>query len=133
MALTLRAASPCKSAVLPICLPQAGEGKSTARNEAEVDFPIFETRTQHLHAHRVAEPELEPAPLAREQMPHRIEMVIVVRQLRDVHEPGDLRVDELDEKPERRHARHDARELAADVLLHPRALVALVDVALGFV
>jgi hypothetical protein len=26
MALTLRAAPPCKSAILPICLPQAGEG-----------------------------------------------------------------------------------------------------------
>ena len=75
--------------------------------------------------------EREAAALARQQVLARVEVVVVVRQLRDVHEARHAARIDFHEKAERGDARHDAVELAADVLLHPRALESLVDVALG--
>jgi hypothetical protein len=45
MALTLRAAPPCKSAVLPICLPQAGEGIVRATLHALQDLKTSLTKS----------------------------------------------------------------------------------------
>src|SRR5690348_1380869 len=40
MHLALRAASPCKSAILPICLPLAGEGTTEISQERAFRMPV---------------------------------------------------------------------------------------------
>src|SRR5450432_755362 len=57
-----------------------------ALHQAKIDLAIFQARAQHLYAHGVAEAEFEATPFAAQQMPDRIEMVVVVRQLRDVNQ-----------------------------------------------
>src|SRR5688572_9206212 len=110
--------------------PRSGRQRG---DQAEVDLAVLEARAQHLHAHRVAEAELQATAFAAQQAARRVEMVVVVRQLGDVHEAVDLRFRQFHEQPEGGHPGNDAVELAADVLLHPGALVAFVDVAFGLV
>src|SRR5688572_13115425 len=81
---------------------------SACGDQAEIDLAILEARAQYLHAHRVAEAELEATAFAAQQAPGRIEMVVVVRQLGDVHEAVDLRFGQFHEQAERGHPGNDA-------------------------
>src|SRR6478736_5433710 len=61
------------------------------RRQPEIDLAILEARAQHLHANCIAEAELQTALFAAQQMPHRIKVIVVIRQLGDVDETADLR------------------------------------------
>src|SRR5690348_12947665 len=112
--------------------PCAHGGSAFHAHQPEIDPTILHAGAQHLDAHFVAQAEDRAGAFAAQFMATRIELVVVVAQLGDVHQPRHLRLGQLDEQSERGDAGDDAIELRADVLLHPGALVAVVDVALGF-
>src|SRR6185312_14537954 len=103
-----------------------------SRHHPEIDLAVFHARAQHLHTYLVAKAKNGARALATQFMPARVELVIVVAQLGDVHQAGYFRFGQLHEQAERGDAGDDAIEFGTDVLFHPRALVALVHVALGF-
>src|SRR5690606_25800810 len=111
---------------------QAGVLRRVA-DQAGVDLAVVGAGLEHHDPHPAAEAEVQPAALAAEHLPDRIELVVVVRQLGDVDQAVDLGLVQLPEQAEAGDAADHAIELAADVLLHPRRAVALVDLALGLV
>src|SRR5690606_14980560 len=92
-------------------------------DEAEIDLAVLQAGTQDQHRHAVTQAEGPPAALAGKHLSYRIEVVIVVRQLRDVHQAIDARLVQLHEQAEAGDAADRALEGAADVLLHPGTLV----------
>src|SRR5690606_24490578 len=98
--------------------------------QAEVDLALLQAGLEHDDADAVAEPELAASAVAGQGLAHRIEVVKIVGQLGHVDQAVDLGLVELDEQAEAGHAADGAVELGADVLLHPRGTVALVDLPL---
>src|SRR5690348_7789024 len=124
------ACAPAPVRLRRICTRAHG-GSTLRTDQPEIDPTILHAGAQHLDAHPVAQAEDRAGAFAAQFMAAGIELVVVVAQLGDVHQARHLRLSQLDEQSERGDAGDDAVELRADVLLHPRTLVAVVDVALG--
>ena len=60
----------------------------------------------------------DAASLPAEQVALRVELVVVVAQVGDVHQAVDEQLVERDEEAEARHAAHGAFELVAHMVLH---------------
>ena len=101
--------------------------------EPEIDLPPLEVHANHLHAHLVAEPVDLVRVLAVQRVAAVEIAVVVVGHAGDVHQALDEVLDQLDEQPERRHARDVAVELVADLVGHEPHLAPLQQFPLGVV
>src|SRR5690606_14298046 len=96
-------------------------------DEAEVDLAILQAGAQDHDADAVAEAVLVAAAVAGERLADRVELVVVAGQLGHVDQAVDLGFVQFDEQAEAGDAADGAVELAANVFLHPRRAIALVD------
>ena len=102
-------------------------------DEPEVDLPHVHVHADDLHAHLVAQAVGLLRVLAAQHVRALEEPVVVVGHRRDVDEPLDVVLDELDEEAEGRHAGDVALELVADLVGHELHLLPLQQLALGLV
>src|SRR6185437_6839464 len=70
---------------------RTGGRRAFVTHHPEIDLAILHAGAQDLHAHRVAEAENRPGAFAAQLVAARIELVVVVAQLGDVHQPRNLR------------------------------------------
>src|SRR3972149_7138047 len=65
-------------------------------------------------------------------MPLAVEHIVIVDEQRDMHEPFDEKVLELNEKAEARNARYEAVEGVSDLVLHELAFLEVGYLPFGF-
>src|SRR5262249_51436832 len=83
------------------------------------------------HAYRIADPERAPGAPAAQQVLAFAQLVEIVAERADVHQPLDEDLAELDEEPEAGDAAHDPVVLLSDLVLHELDSLQLQDLALG--
>ena len=99
--------------------------------QAQIDLPALHVDLDDLHGHLVAEPVFLAGILAAQDVCPLDEPVVVIGHRRDVHQPLDEVLDQLDEQPERGDAGDVALEFVADLVGHEADLLPLHQLALG--
>src|SRR5262245_37941199 len=101
--------------------------------QSQIHLPPLHVDLDDLHPHAIAEPVDATRVLALEDVRPLPEPVVVVGHRRDVDEPLDEVLDQLDEEPERGHAGDVAVDLVADLVRHEADLLPLHQLALCLV
>src|SRR5215212_8430310 len=87
-------------------------------HEAEVNLPALHVDPHHLDSHAIAQPVRLVSVLSAQRVRRFEEAVVIVGHARDVHEPLDEVLGQLDEQPERGYAGDVPVELVADLVGH---------------
>src|SRR6476659_9736565 len=74
------------------------------RRHPEVELPSLQIHAHNLHPHFIAQPITVPVAPALEQMPVRVELIVIVGEAADVHEPFGRKLLALREEAVFRHA-----------------------------
>ena len=102
-------------------------------DQTQIDLPSLHIHAHHLDEHLVAESIDAFGVLAAQHMLLLDEAVVVVGHARDVYEPFNEMLDELDEEPIRSDAGDVAVELVADLVRHEADLLPLQQLAFRLV
>ncbi len=84
----------------------------------QIDLLVIQIDTHDFDLDDIAEAVTLTTAFAVETVTYRIEMIVVVAQLGDMHETFNENVIELHKQAEAGHRRHSAGELVADLVLH---------------
>ncbi len=76
----------------------------------EVDLALIQINTHDTHFDAVAQTEITSGTLAGKAVMQGVEMVVITRQSRNVNQPFDVDVSQLDEQAKAGYRRNHARE-----------------------